>query len=439
MKNITVFGTGYVGLVTGACFADKGYQVICVDVDENKINQLHVGQAPFYEPGLDVLLTKNQQAKRLHFTTDASAALLDADVIVIAVGTPQQDNGKADLRYVEGVAEQIAQSIQQDALIIVKSTVPVGSCERLCAHMQGIVGDKIAVRLASNPEFLRQGSAVKDCLTPDRIIVGSPRVDVQDALRELYQPWIVSGVPMVVMNWASSELSKYAANAFLATKISFINEMSAIAEQAGADIEQIREAMGLDARINPEFLYAGCGFGGSCFPKDIRALEFLAGELQVETPILRAVDVINERQKNLLFHRMESYFDDLKGKTIACWGLAFKPNTDDMREAPSRVLIEKLLSSGAVVQVYDPKAQVTARQCLPQHKQLIFSQTAEHALDNADALLIVTEWQEFREFDLQTVKNKLRIPVVFDGRNLYDPVEVNALGLHYISIGREPI
>lgn len=432
---ITVFGTGYVGLVTGICLAEIGHDVVCVDVDANKISRLNQGQSPIYENGLDDLLTKNLAAKKIVFTTDAILGINHGDFIFIAVGTPSASDGSADLKYVYAVAKSIGQNLAHAAIIVNKSTVPVGTGDKVQAIIaKELAARKVAVNFSvvSNPEFLKQGDAVKDFMHSDRIIIGAAGEDEMKKMRELYEPLHAK---IVEMDIRSAELSKYAANAFLATKISFINELAQFAEKFGADVDKIRLGIGSDIRIGPHFLQAGCGYGGSCFPKDVSALIWMAREYGIESPLFNAVENINLRQKHLIFNRLKKYFGDLEGKTIALWGLAFKPNTDDMRDAPSRVLLESLWRVGAKVQAYDPVAMQEAARIYGERGDFILNETRDDVLNGADALVIVTEWDEFKKPDFALIKNRLKNPVIFDGRNLFLPQDMHKLGIEYFCIG----
>lgn len=439
--NITVFGTGYVGLVTGVCLAELGNHVVCVDINQEKINLLKQGTSPIYEPGLDDLLQRNIQAGRIEFTTDAQSALQHGTMHFIAVGTPPGDNGSADLSAVYAVAHTIGQHIQEYCLVLNKSTVPVGTADTV----RDIIKQELAKRqlqidfdIASNPEFLREGAAISDFMNPDRIIVGADTEKATEIMRRLYTPLIDAGRRFIVMDTRSSELTKYASNAFLATKISFINEMSHLAERLGADIEQVRIGMSMDPRIGEHFLFPGCGYGGSCFPKDVQALVKTASDCGYETKILQAVEEVNAKQKQLLYQKINRYFsDDLQNKVVALWGLSFKPNTDDMRDASSLILLESLWQQGAVVQVYDPIAMEKTKQLYPESSdKLRFCDSRYDALKNADVLAIATEWDEFRQPDFKFIKEQLKHPVIFDGRNIYNPSEVAKHELSYYAIGR---
>src|SRR3990170_4080526 len=436
---VTIFGTGYVGLVTGICLAEIGHDVICVDTNVDKINMLKQGKSPIYERGLDELLAKNLAAKKIIFTTDTVFGINHGDYFFIAVGTPSSSDGSADLQYVYSVAKAIGQNLNRYAIIVNKSTVPVGTGDKVKA----IIDKELNKRnlhpgfdVVSNPEFLKQGDAIKDFMQSDRIIIGVENEEVFNRMCKLYEP---IKTKIVSMDVRSAELSKYAANAFLATKISFINEIAQFAEKFGADIDKIRLGIGSDSRIGLSFLNAGCGYGGSCFPKDVSALVWMAREYGIESPLFNAVENINLRQKHLVFNRVKKYFGDLEDKVIALWGLAFKPNTDDMREAPSRVLLESLWRVGAKVQAYDPIAMPEAEKIYGNrdHNALKLCKTAESALENADVLIIVTEWDEFRHPDFAVIKSKLRQPIIFDGRNLFDPKVMKDLGIEYYCIGRK--
>lgn len=437
---LTIFGTGYVGLVTGTCFAEVGNDVVCVDVDEDKIACLNRGEIPIYEPGLEALVRKNQEAGRLRFTIDPDEAVRHAALQFIAVGTPPDEDGSADLRYVLEVARTIAERMDDYKVIIDKSTVPVGTADRVRAQVQEVLdarGVDVPFDVVSNPEFLKEGAAIDDFMKPDRIIVGTDNPRTAELLRALYSPFNRSHDRVLVMDVRSAELTKYAANAMLATKISFMNELANLAERLGADIEKVRIGIGSDTRIGYHFIYPGVGYGGSCFPKDVQALTRTAQEVDYEPKILLAVEEVNRRQKRLLFKKIERFFDgDLKGRTFALWGLAFKPNTDDMREAPSRVLMESLWEAGATVRAYDPQAMQECRRIYGDRPDLILCEHPEDVLEGADALVIVTEWQVFRSPDFERIRNTLKQPVIFDGRNIYDPVQMAKMGLHYIAIGR---
>lgn len=437
---VTVFGSGYVGLVTGACLAQVGHDVLCADIDEAKVAKLSQGVSPIYEPGLTGFLEEGIAEKRLRFTSDIPAAVRHGEVQFIAVGTPPDEDGSADLRHVLNVARSIGEHRTSDVVVVNKSTVPVGTAERVDNAIRRALTERavdIQIEVASNPEFLKEGAAVADFMKPDRIIVGTQSPWVEQLMRELYAPFNRNHERIMVMDVRSAELTKYAANAMLATKISFINEMANIAEQVGADIESVRHGIGSDPRIGYHFIYPGCGFGGSCFPKDTRALEATARHNDYQPDLLQAVQAVNERQKRHLFEKLNRYFDgDLRGKTFALWGLAFKPNTDDMREASSRVLMEQLWQAGANVQAYDPKAGDECKRLYPQQFGLKLVETKEDALHGADALIICTEWKAFWAPDFALIKQALVTPVIFDGRNLYEPSQVTRYGIDYVAMGR---
>jgi UDPglucose 6-dehydrogenase len=437
---VTIFGSGYVGLVTGACLAEVGNDVLCVDVDPTKVETLIAGGIPIYEPGLEDLVRKNRAAGRLNFTTELAAGVAHGLFQFIAVGTPPEEDGSADLKHVLSVARSIGDHLVEYRIVVNKSTVPVGTADRVA----DTVRQRLAARKApaefdvvSNPEFLKEGAAIEDFMRPDRIIVGTDNPRTAELLRLLYAPFNRSYDRLMVMDVRSAELTKYAANAMLATKISFMNELSNIADAVGADIEQVRVGIGSDPRIGYQFIYPGCGYGGSCFPKDVRALEQTARQVGYTAELLNAVEAVNRSQKRVLFDKLQAYFHgELAGRTIALWGLAFKPNTDDMREASSRPLIESLWEKGASVQAYDPVAGDEARALYGERPDFRIATTATEALEGADALVIVTEWSQFRSPDFDLIKRRLSHPVVFDGRNMFDPSLVTRSGLTYISIGR---
>lgn len=437
---LTIFGSGYVGLVTGACFAEAGNNVLCVDVDCQKIEKLQRGESPIYEPGLEELLQRNIAAGRLNFTTDAEEGVKHGLFQFIAVGTPPDEDGSADLRYVLAVAESIGEHLSDYRIVVNKSTVPVGTADKVKAKIEETLakrGVEVEFDVVSNPEFLKEGAAIGDFMKPDRIIVGTDNPRTGELLKVLYEPFTRSRERMIVMDVRSAELTKYAANAMLATKISFMNELANLAERLGADIERVRQGIGADPRIGYHFIYPGCGYGGSCFPKDVQALARSAREHGCKAELLHAVESVNKRQKTVLFEKIRRHFNgDLAGRTFAIWGLSFKPNTDDMREAPSRTLMEALWSAGARVRAYDPVASSEARRIYGDRPELIVAKTAQDALQGADALAIVTEWQEFRSPDFDSIKASLKSPVIFDGRNLYDPGFVSRFGLKYYAIGR---
>ncbi|HZF14961.1 MAG TPA: UDP-glucose/GDP-mannose dehydrogenase family protein [Steroidobacteraceae bacterium] len=437
---ITIFGSGYVGLVTGACFADAGNHVVCVDVDAAKIARLQKGDVPIHEPGLEALIRKNSAAGRMKFTTDAAEGVAHGVFQIIAVGTPPGEDGAADLRYVLAVAKTIGEHMQDYRVVMTKSTVPVGTADKARAAVRAALaarGAAIEFDVVSNPEFLKEGAALDDFMKPDRIIVGTDNPRTTELLRALYDPFIRNHDRLIVMDIRSSELTKYAANAMLATKISFMNEMANLAERVGADIEKVRIGIGSDPRIGYSFIYPGCGYGGSCFPKDVQALVRSADATEFDARILRAVEEVNKRQKESLFNKVSRHFEDtLAGKTLAVWGLAFKPNTDDMREAPSRNLIAGLLREGATVRAFDPVAMDEARKIYGDRPDVVLCANTDETLTGADALVIVTEWKEFRSPDFERIKKELRTPVIFDGRNLYDPTFVSRQGFTYYAIGR---
>jgi UDPglucose 6-dehydrogenase len=437
---ITIFGTGYVGLVTGTCLAEVGNDVICVDVDADKIARLERGEVPIFEPGLDALVRDNHAAGRLRFSTDAAAAIAHGRVIFIAVGTPPDEDGSADLSHVLAVADTIGRTLASYAVVVNKSTVPVGTADRVRATIADTLaarGVEVPFDVVSNPEFLKEGDAVKDCLRPDRIIIGSDSARAVDQLRTLYAPFNRNHERIVLMDVRSAELTKYAANAMLATKISFMNEMANIAERVGADIEQVRLGIGADPRIGYHFIYPGAGYGGSCFPKDVKALEHTARSHGYDARVLAAVEGTNAVQKRKLHELLERHFDgDLAGRTIAVWGLAFKPNTDDMREAPSRTLLDQLWASGARVRAFDPEAADEVRRIYGERDDLVLCEGQYDALDGADALVVVTEWKAFRSPDFDRIRAALTAAVVFDGRNIFEPRAVEAAGLAYYGIGR---
>src|SRR5580693_1100692 len=437
---VTIFGSGYVGLVTGACLADAGNHVVCVDVDAGKIERLNRGEIPIHEPGLDALVKRNAEAGRLEFTTDAARGVEHGLFQLIAVGTPPDEDGSADLRYVLSVARAIGTHMTRYCVVVTKSTVPVGTADKVRNELQATLagrGASVEFDVVSNPEFLKEGAAIQDFMKPDRVVIGTDNPRTTELMRALYEPFIRNHDRLVVMDIRSSELTKYAANAMLATKISFMNELANIAERVGADIEKVRIGIGSDPRIGYSFIYPGTGYGGSCFPKDVQALIRSAHEVGHEPQILNAVEAVNMRQKEVLFHKMERHFSGvLKGRVFALWGLAFKPNTDDMREAPAVTLIELLLNAGASVRAYDPVAAAEATRILAGRSGFTLAKSAYEAAQGADALAIVTEWQEFRSPDFDKLKEILKAPVIFDGRNLYDPATLARFGLTYYAIGR---
>jgi UDPglucose 6-dehydrogenase len=437
---VTIFGSGYVGLVTGVCLADVGNDVLCIDVDQQKIADLQKGILPIYEPGLDRLLEANQKEGRLKFSTSAREGVEHGLFQFIAVGTPPDEDGSADLQYVLAVAESIAEHMTEYKVIVDKSTVPVGTADKVKAAVNKKLearGTQLEFDVVSNPEFLKEGAAIDDFMKPDRIIVGTENPRTAELLRALYAPFNRSHERLITMDVRSAELTKYAANAMLATKISFMNELANLAELVGADIEQVRIGIGSDQRIGYHFIYPGCGYGGSCFPKDVKALEHIASEVGYRAELISAVENVNNQQKRVLFDKIEAHYGgELKGKTFALWGLAFKPKTDDMREAPSRVLLEALIAEGASIKAYDPEAMEEARRIYGDLPGLELCDSAESALDNADALVLVTEWKSFWSPDFTLLKEKLTDKIIFDGRNLYDPATLKREGFTYYGIGR---
>ncbi|WP_110649780.1 UDP-glucose dehydrogenase family protein [Salinicola peritrichatus] len=437
---ITVFGTGYVGLVTGACLADTGHEVMCMDIDESKVARLKQGEIPLYEPGLETLVTENVAQERLLFTTDVAEAVAFGALQFIAVGTPPDEDGSADLQYVLAVAKSIGQHMDDYKVVVDKSTVPVGTADRVRDTIAATLAERgagIAFDVCSNPEFLKEGAAIEDFTHGARIVVGTDSDRVKALMRECYAPYNRRAEKLMFMDVRSAELTKYAANAMLATKISFMNEIANLAERLGADIEQVRRGIGSDPRIGYHFIYPGCGYGGSCFPKDVQALARTAAQIGYEPQLLNAVEAVNDRQKTTLFAKLNQAFDgDLAGKTVAVWGLAFKPNTDDMREAPSRELMEALWAVGAKVRAYDPEAMEECRRLYGERDDLILVDARDEALEGADALVICTEWKSFRTVDFSHLQRTLKAPVVVDGRNLFDPAAVRAAGLLYFAVGR---
>jgi UDPglucose 6-dehydrogenase len=438
--NVTVIGTGYVGLVSGACLADAGNTVFCLDVDQGKIDRLNQGEIPIFEPGLESIVRRNEAAQRLSFSTDVAASVAHGDLQLIAVGTPPNEDGSADMQHVLAAARAIGRHMQSWKVIATKSTVPVGTADQV----RSVVDEELRNRnlridfaVASNPEFLKEGAAVEDFMRPDRIVIGCEDARAIALLRQLYAPYQRNHDRVMVMGVRSAELTKYAANSMLATRISFMNEVANLAEALGADIEEVRRGIGSDPRIGYHFLYPGVGFGGSCFPKDVRALQKSAADAGRPLRLLAAVHEVNEAQKRVLFRKISRRFPDLKGRTIAVWGLAFKANTDDLREASSRVLIEDLLGAGASVRAYDPAAGDAARKLYADAKGVRIVDSAREAIEGADALALVTEWQEFRSPDFAALKAHLKTPAIFDGRNLYDPAVMRSQGFEYYPIGRK--
>jgi UDPglucose 6-dehydrogenase len=430
--HIGVIGTGYVGLVVGTCLAEYGNSVICVDNDAAKVEGLRRGEIPIYEPGLAEMIPRNVTEDRLRFATDLESAVRQSEVLFIAVGTPQHEDGAADLTHVLAVAEAIGRAMNGPKVIVTKSTVPVGTARRVREVVEGVTPYPFSV--VSNPEFLKEGAAVDDFLKPDRVVIGVDDRKAEAMMRELYEPFVRTGNPILVMDPASAELTKYAANAMLATRISFMNEIANLCDKVGADVRQVRLGMGTDSRIGSSFLFPGVGYGGSCFPKDVKALVKMGEEAGSPLRVASAVDAANDAQKVVLLPRIEAHLGGLEGKVIAVWGLAFKPRTDDIREAPALVLIQELLARGAVVRAYDPKATAPARGVFGDRVQLCAK--SYEAVEGADALVVVTEWAEFREPDFRRIKSLMRRPAVFDGRNVYNPQVLQELGFHYEGIGR---
>jgi UDPglucose 6-dehydrogenase len=434
---IAVVGTGYVGLVTGTCFAEVGIDVVCIDVDQKKIDNLKKGIMPIYEPGLEEMVLKNVEKGRLQFSTSLPESIKGCDVAFIAVGTPPGEDGSADLKYVIAVAREIGQNIDEFCVVVTKSTVPVGTANKVKTAVQDEITKRnvsIEFAVASNPEFLKEGAAIDDFLKPDRIVIGVENKYAEDIMRKLYKPFLLNGHPIIFMDVPSAEMTKYAANSMLATKISFMNDIANLCEIMGADVNMVRKGIGSDGRIGNKFIYPGIGYGGSCFPKDVKALIKTAKDNGYTMQILESVEAVNEAQKSVLFNKIIKHFDgNIKGKTFAMWGLSFKPKTDDMREAPSLVIIEKLLAAGANVKAYDPVAIKEAKHILGE--QIEFAKNENSALIDADALLVVTEWPDFRSPDFQVVKKLMKGNVIFDGRNIYDIAEMKELGFDYYCIG----
>lgn len=436
---IAIVGTGYVGLVTGTCFAEMGTDVYCVDIDQKKIDNLKNGIIPIFEPGLDEMVERNHKAGRLHFTTDLSSILNDVDIVFSAVGTPPGEDGSADLKYVMEVAKTVGQHLNKYMVIVTKSTVPVGTAKLVKKTIQDELDKRglsdLKFDVASNPEFLKEGAAITDFMQPDRVVVGVESEEARKMMERLYKPFTLNNYRIIYTDIPSAEMIKYAANAMLATRISFMNDIANLCEIVGADVTMVRKGIGADARIGSKFLYAGCGYGGSCFPKDVKAIIKTAKNLGYNMEILEAVENVNERQKNILFDKLIKYYNgDIKGKTIAVWGLAFKPKTDDMREAPALVLIEKILEAGAKVRVYDPVAMEEAKE---HHlgDAVVYAKDIYDATLDADAILMVTEWNEFRLPTWEVIKKTMNKPVVFDGRNIYNKQEMNEAGFDYFGIG----
>lgn len=435
--NIAIVGTGYVVLVSGACFAEMGVDVTCVDIDQNKIDRLLLGEIPIYEPGLEDMVKRNVEAGRLHFTTDLTSCLDDVEVVFSAVGTPPDEDGSADLKYVLAVARTFGRHIKKYTILVTKSTVPVGTAQKVKAVIQEELdkrGEKVAFEVASNPEFLKEGAAVKDFMTPDRVVVGTESIRACKIMSRLYKPFMLSGERMIFTDIPSAEMIKYAANSMLATRISFMNDIANLCEQVGADVNMVRKGVGSDTRIGKKFLYAGCGYGGSCFPKDVKALIKTAEQNGCEMKVLKAVEEVNEKQKSILFEKLQRHYaGSLKGRTIALWGLAFKPETDDMREAPALVLIDKLTGSGCMVKVYDPIAMGECKRRIGD--KVIYCKDMYDAVVDADALLLVTEWKEFRMPSFAVLEKTMAGKVIVDGRNIYDKEEVAEHGFVYYKIG----
>ena len=436
--NIAIVGTGYVGLVTGTCFSEMGVDVTCVDINEAKIKALQGGVMPIYEPGLESLVLKNVEAGRLHFTTDLTACLDNVSIVFSAVGTPPDEDGSADLRYVLDVARTVGRSINKYTLLVTKSTVPVGTAQKVKAVIQEELdkrGVTIPFDVASNPEFLKEGAAIKDFMAPDRVVVGIESDHARKLMERLYRPFVLNGYPILFMDIPSAEMTKYAANAMLATRISFMNDIANLCELVGADVNMVRKGIGADSRIGGKFLYPGCGYGGSCFPKDVKALIKTAEKNGYPMRVLKAVEEVNEKQKSILFEKLLKHYNgDLKGKQIALWGLAFKPETDDMREAPALVLIDKLIEAGADVKVYDPVAMDECKRRIGD--KVVYATDMYDAVLDADALLLVTEWKEFRMPSWGVLKKTMRQAVVVDGRNIYEKPELQELEIVYDCIGR---
>ena len=438
--HITIYGSGYVGLVTAACLAETGNHTLCVDIDEDRVARLRRGELPIHEPGLEGLLERGLQAGRLRFTTDVASGVEFGLFQFIAVGTPPLENGSADLRHVLSVARSIGRHVSRYSIIVNKSTVPAGTADRVRATVEHELrsrGVDVEFDVIANPEFLKEGAAVADFMKPDRVIIGTDNAQAAETLKALYEPFNRNRDRAIVMDARSAELTKYAANAMLATRISFMNEMAGIADRVGADIESVRVGIGSDPRIGYRYIYPGCGYGGSCLPKDVGALVASSSADGHDLELLSAVQRVNKRQRRLLFERISAYFDgDLEGRVIALWGLSFKPNTDDMREAASRALMEALWEAGCSVRAYDPVAMDAARQLYPDQSRLVLCPSAEEAAKGADALAIATEWREFRSPDFGVLKSSLRAPVIFDGRNLYEPEHMRQMGFEYFGVGR---
>jgi len=437
---IAVIGTGYVGLVTGTCFAEVGINVVCIDIDQKKIENLKQGILPIYEPGLDEMVKRNFDKGRLQFSTDLKSSIEGCEAAFIAVGTPPDEDGSADLKYVLGVANEIGMYMTNYLVVVTKSTVPVGTATKVKSAVYSALKNRhssLEFDVASNPEFLKEGAAIEDFMKPDRIVIGVESEKAQEVLQSLYKPFLLNGHPCIFMDIPSAEMTKYAANSMLATKISFMNDIANLCEIMGADVNAVRKGIGSDSRIGHKFIYPGIGYGGSCFPKDVKALIKTADEHGYQMQVLKAVESVNDAQKHVIFNKIKSYFGDLNGKIFAMWGLSFKPKTDDMREAPSLVIINELLNAGAKVVAYDPVAMHEAQRILGETIQ--YSEDQYEVLNQADALVIVTEWPEFRSPDFDKIKDGLKNKVIFDGRNIYEKEELKSLGFHYECIGREII
>ncbi len=437
--NIAIVGTGYVGLVSGACFSEMGIDVTCVDIDENKITKLLNGEMPIYEPGLDDLVTRNVKADRLHFTTDLTSCLDKVEIVFSAVGTPPDEDGSADLKYVLEVARTVGRHIKKHVVLVTKSTVPVGTAKKVRAAVQEELdkrGVDIEFDVASNPEFLKEGAAIKDFMTPDRVVVGVESERARKMMEKLYRPFTLNGYPILIMDVPSAEMTKYAANAMLATRISFMNDIANLCERIGANVDNVRKGMGADSRIGSRFLYAGCGYGGSCFPKDVKALLYTGIENGYHMRVIEAVESVNEEQKNIVFDKLSKAFNgDLKGKTIALWGLSFKPETDDMREAPALVVIDKLLKAGAVINVFDPIAMDETKRRIGD--VVTYCKDMYEAVIDADAIALMTEWKQFRMPSWAIIRKAMKNYVIVDGRNIYDGEELKELGFTYSRIGQK--
>lgn len=430
---LSVFGTGYVGLVAGVCFADAGNDVTCVDIDEGKIRRLQDGRVPIYEPGLDELLKSSIQAGRITFTTDKKKAIEASQVIFIAVGTPENEDGSADLTHVLGVAKEIATHMKNEKIIVLKSTVPVGTAEKVTQAVKSIT--KIPFDIVSNPEFLKEGASIEDFLKPDRVVIGHSTEKAKEVMTELYAPFVKNDKPILFMKNKAAELCKYAANAFLATKISFINELALLCDSVGADIEEVKKGFTTDSRINPAFFYPGVGYGGSCFPKDVKALIKSGEENGVTMDVVKATDLANDNQKTVLFKKIQKHFKNLNGVTLGIWGLAFKPRTDDVREAPAFEIIDALLKEGAKLKAYDPAAIENTKKRFGDKIQ--YCKSSYEAIEGADALVLITEWNEFRSPEFEKIKSLLKQQIVFDGRNVFDTASMKEMGFTYYCIGRE--